>query len=242
MQICPSRQRWCLGAGWCPGWWPGSRSWGGRWGGSAPGWWTRGSPCSGTRRTLPRTRTSCSLKQFVLWFEISISIWRIYFWCGNACNVIYTSVTLGTGGFCNLILDMVSFFIWDYFLQYIHGKSPLERRVENTDNCIRARVGQDLRLERESFVVYLKYKETRELEECSNSTHGSRVCGEQNWLGSVKIVWQSCTRKFIQWNHKRSPPKKEPLAQHNVPMNVSINFWSAAYFNTLAAVAVPWKI
>lgn len=94
--------------------------------------------------------------------------------------VIYSSVTLGTGGFCNLILDMVSFFIWDYFLQYIHGKSPLERRVENTDNCIRARVGQDLRLERESFVVYLKYKETRELEECSNSTHGSRVCGEQN--------------------------------------------------------------
>lgn len=94
--------------------------------------------------------------------------------------VIYSSVTLGTRGFCNLILDMVSFFIWDYFLQYIHGKSPLERRVENTDNCIRARVGQDLRLERESFVVYLKYKETRELEECSYSTHGSRVCGEQN--------------------------------------------------------------
>ena len=62
-------------------------------------------------------------------------------------------------GFCNLILDMVSFFIWDYFLHYIHGKSPLERRVENTDNCVRARVGQDLWLERESFVVYLKYKE-----------------------------------------------------------------------------------
>ena len=44
--------------------------------------------------------------------------------------VIYSSVTLGTRGFCNLILDMVSFFIWDYFLHYIHGKSPLDRNLE----------------------------------------------------------------------------------------------------------------
>ena len=109
-----------------------------------------------------------------------------------AMLVIYVSIPLGTGGFCNLILDMVCFFIWDYFLHYIHGRSPPERRVENTDNCTRAQASSgsvSLAGERElcstkkrAFALQYKiqYKETREHEECSYSTHGSRVCGDQN--------------------------------------------------------------